>query len=106
MSFNGDNCFTLHITRKQKPVDYNHMLHDHQPEVTTESKYLGITIRNDLSWDTHIRSISAKANRTIGFLMRNINSCPKVMKACIALARPSIEYASTEWVPYFNGRFL
>jgi hypothetical protein len=68
MSFNGDNCFTLHITRKQKTVEYNHMLHDHQLEVTTESKYLGITISNDLSWATHIRSISAKANRTIGFL--------------------------------------
>ena len=106
MSFNGDNCFTLHITRKQKTVEYNHMLHDHQLEVTTESKYLGITISNDLSWATHIRSISAKANRTIGFLRRNIHSCPKVVKAYIALARPSIGYASAEWVPYAKNQTM
>jgi hypothetical protein len=76
-----DKCFTLHITRKRKTGEYNYMLHDHKLEVTTDSKYLGVTISNDLIWGTHIRGISAKANRTISFLRRDIHSCPKVVKA-------------------------
>ena len=78
------------------------MLHDHKLEVTTDSKYLGVTISNDLSWGTHIRGISAQANRTIGFLRRDIHSCPKVVKAAAytTLVRPSIEYASAVWDPY------
>jgi hypothetical protein len=47
------------------------MLHDYKLEVTTDGKYLGVTISNDLSWATRISNISAKANRTIGFLRRN-----------------------------------
>jgi hypothetical protein len=108
MSFNADKCFTLHITRKRKTVEYNYMLHDHKLEVTTDSKYLGVTISNDLSWATHISNISAKANRTIGFLRRNIHSCPKVVKAAAytTLVRPSIEYASTVWDPYTKNQTM
>ena len=37
------------------------------------AKYLGVTITDDLRWDTHIQNICDKANRTIGFLRRNLN---------------------------------
>ena len=98
----------LYITRKRKTVEYNYMLHDHELEVTIDSKYLGVTISNDLNWATHIRNISAKANRTIGFLRRNIHSCPKVVKAaaCTTLVRPSIEYASVVWDPYAKNQTI
>ena len=101
MSFNADKCFTLHITRKRITVEYNYMLHDHKLKVTTDSKYLGVIISNDLSWATHIRNISAKANRTIGFLRRNIHSCPKVVKAAA-----SIEYVSAIWDPYAKNQTM
>jgi hypothetical protein len=62
----------------------------------------------DLSWATHISNISAKANRTISFLRRNIHSCPKVVKAAAytTLVRPSIEYASTVWDPYTKNQTM
>ena len=41
-------------------------------KVTKDSTYLGVTISNDLSWANHISNITAKSNRTIGFLRRNI----------------------------------
>ena len=108
MSFNADKCFTLHITRKRKTVEYNCMLHDYKLEVTTDGKYLGVTISNDLSWATRISNISAKANRTIGFLRRNIHSCPNVVKAAAytTLVRPSIEYASAVWGPYTKNQTM
>ena len=102
MSFNADKCFTLHISKKQKPGEYNYLLDNQALEVTKDSKYLGVTIRNDLSWANHKSSISTKANRTIDFLVRNIHACPKEVKAVAytTLVRPSIEYASAVWDPF------
>jgi hypothetical protein len=51
------------------PTVYNYLLHNQMFEVTKDSKYLGVTISNDLSWANHISNITAKANRTIGFLL-------------------------------------
>ena len=43
-------------------------------------KYLGVTITSDLKWNSHIRNVCSKANRTLGFLRRNLFSCPKDVK--------------------------
>ena len=43
-------------------------------------KYVGVTITNDLKWNTHINNICTKANRTLGFLRRNLFSCPQDVK--------------------------
>ena len=80
MSFNADKCFTLHISKKRKPTVYNYLLHNQVPEVTKDSKYLGVTISNDLSWANHISNITAKANHTICFHRRNIHTCLKEVK--------------------------
>jgi len=71
-------------------------------EVAKDSKYLGVSISNDLSWTNHISNITAKANRTIGFLGCNIHACLKEVKetAHTTLVRPSIEYASALWDPF------
>ena len=39
-------------------------------------KYLGVTITNDLRWNTHVSNVCTKANRKLGFLRRNLYSCP------------------------------
>jgi hypothetical protein len=38
-----------------------------------KAKYLDVTIQSDLKWDSHINNITTKANKTFGFLRRNIN---------------------------------
>ena len=40
-------------------------------------QYLGVTVANDLNWTLHIESIVGKANRTLGFIKRNLKHCPK-----------------------------
>ena len=41
---------------------------------TDKSKYLGVTMQLDLKWDSHINSSTTKANKTLGFLRRNITT--------------------------------
>jgi hypothetical protein len=64
----------LFITRNKAPVKYSYTVHGHQLEHADTSKYLGVTIQSDLKWDNHINSITTKANKTLGFLRRNINT--------------------------------
>ena len=64
-------------------------------------KYLGVTITNDLRWTTHNSNVCTKANRTLGFLRRNLYACPQEVKeaAYKGLVRPALEYSSSVWDP-------
>ena len=60
-------------------------------------KYLGETITNDLRWNTHVSNVCTKANKTLGFLRRNLYSCPQEVKeaAYKGLVRPVLDYGSS-----------
>ena len=62
-------------------------------------KYLGVTIANDLRGKTHVSNICTKANRNLGFLRRNLYSCPQEVKeaAYKGLVRPVQDYGSSVW---------
>ena len=45
-----------------------------------EIKNLGVKITEDLRWNIHISNMCTKANRTFGFLRRNLYSCPQDVK--------------------------
>jgi hypothetical protein len=64
--------------------------------------YLGVDIGNNLSWNQHIQRVSGTANRTLGFVKRNIRTKNKEIRetAYKALVRPQVEYASPVWSPY------
>ena len=57
-------------------------------------KNLGISITNDLKWNTHVSNICTKANMTLGFLRRNLSACPQDVKesAYKGLVCPVLEY--------------
>jgi hypothetical protein len=38
------------------------------------TKYLGLNISKNLSWNTHVDAITKKANNTLAFLRRNIGT--------------------------------
>ena len=80
----------------------NYSLHGHTLEHVPSAKYLGV----DLKWESHITNISQKANKTIGFLKRNLNISNGNIKekAYISLVclRPTVEYASPVWDPYMQ----
>ena len=102
MTFHPEKCTSIHITRKRQPVRADYHLHGHTLESVPGGKYLGVFIRQDLSWRDHINQTTAKANGSVGFLRRNLRSCPNDVKAqaYTILVRPVLEYASTVWDPY------
>jgi hypothetical protein len=72
MKFYPDKCTGLRVTNKKKRIDAKYQLHGHTLESVTSAKYLGLTFTNKLQWDQHINCITSKANKTLGFLHRNL----------------------------------
>jgi hypothetical protein len=104
MEFNPSKCMVMNIRPNSSkfllPSKYH--LHGQTLETSKESKYLGVTITDNLSWSNHIKTIAATGNRTVGFLRRNFRQCtPKVKEATYyTMVRPSLEYASCVWDPH------
>ena len=74
IEFNPSKCQVLHITRSRKPVMSRYFMHNQELESVDTAKYLGVNISKDLSWNTHIKNITASANRTLGFVKRNVQT--------------------------------
>ena len=102
MSFNITKCNVLRITRRHEPIIFNYKLHGRCLEALDTTKYLGVHLSKDLRWNEHVRNISNKANKTLGFLKRNLRHCSKATKerAYKALVQPVVEYCSSVWDPF------
>ena len=102
MKFHATKCNVITVTGKRKPMQTEYKLRDYTLTKVTSAKYLGVTITEDLKWDTHINDTCAKANKTLGFLRRklNIGSISIKQQAYFTLVRPLVEYARTVWDPY------
>ena len=62
-------------------------------ESVESAKYLGVNITQDLNWNHHINEITGKANRTLGFVKRNVKTKNEAVKelAYKTLVRPQVE---------------
>ena len=68
----GD-VISYRVASKRNTINANYTLHNHQLEIVDSSKYLGVT--------THINNIPARANRTLGFIKRNLRGCKSSARA-------------------------
>ena len=93
--FQPVKCNMMQLTNKQinSKIEASYTLEGMLLENVDSNKYLGVTITNDLKWNTHITNICTKVNRTLGFLRRNLFSCPQEVKeaAYKGLVRPVLE---------------
>ena len=103
MRFQLVKCNMMQLTRKHlNKTQASYTLESTVLENVDNIEYLGVTITNDLKWNTHISNICTKANRTLGFLRRTLFSCPQDVKeaAYKGMVRPILEYGSSVWDPY------
>ena len=102
MRFQPLKCNMMQLTRKRiKKIRASYTFERIDFENVESIRYLGITITSDLRWNTHASNVCTKANRTLGFLRRNLNPCPKEVKeaAYKGLVRPVLDYGSSVWAP-------
>ena len=102
MQFNPGKCQVIHITRSKCPVKARYFMHNQELESVDAAKYLGVTISKDLSWKHHINNITSTANKTLGFVKRNVVAKNKDIKtmAYNSLVRPQVEHTSAVWSSY------
>ena len=72
--------------------------------MVTSAKYLGVIIRQDLSWDEHENEICSKSktDKALGFLRSNLRTRATELKetAYKTLVRPILESACSVWDPH------
>jgi hypothetical protein len=102
MKFHPDKCESMTLTRKRSPLQSTYSLRGHPLTKVNQAKYLGVTIASNLDWKTHINSSVSKANRSLGFLKRNLKRAPQGVRetAYKAMVRPQLEYCGAVWDPY------
>ena len=99
MRFRPIKCNIMQTTRKRtNKIEASYTLEDTVLENVDSIKYQGVTITHDLRLNT---LYATKANRTLGFLRRNLYQCTQDVKeaAYRGFIRPILEYGSCVWDP-------
>ena len=102
MIFQTVKCNIMQLTIKRiKKIHASYTLEGTDLENVESIKYLGATTTSDLRWNTHASNVSTKANRTLGFLRRNLYSyIQEVNEAAYkGLMSPVLDYGSSVWDP-------
>jgi hypothetical protein len=104
MEFHPGKCNVIRVTRSNNPIMNTYTLHGHQLEVVSSTKYLGISINEDLCWNKHLNNVTSKAGKILGLVKRNIKiDAPRVKETAYkALVRPLVEYSAAVWDPHTN----
>jgi hypothetical protein len=102
MKFNTDKCHTMRISLRRNIIEANYELGGIPLIMVSDYPYLGLTLTSNMSWQPHINNISAKANRMLGLIRRNLRGCSRNLRqqAYTTLVRPHLEYCSPIWNPH------
>ena len=102
MEFNPSKCVVIHVTRARTPVPSEYLLHGQILESVGGSKYLGVEISDNLSFNYLIQKICTTASWSLVFIKRNIRTKSPAIRemAYKTLVRPLVEYSLSVWSPY------
>ena len=75
MRFNATKCYVMSLHRQQKPLTKFYQLNGEILQQVSDNPYLGLIIRDDLQWSSHINKMCAKASQSLGFIRRNLRHC-------------------------------
>ena len=74
MELHPDKCCVLTASRNKSISSHQYTLHDHTLNDMTTTSYLGVTLQGNSRFNLHINNIVGKANKTLGFLRRNLRN--------------------------------
>ena len=102
MKFNIDKCSILQMSNRQHKSSFEYSMLGSSLKTVEQHIYLGVQLHHKMSWHPHVNYICSKTNRLLGFLQRNLQSCPKYLreKSYKQFILPILEYCSTIWDPH------
>ena len=92
MKLNVNKCGIMHIGKNN--INASLTLNDSALTTLTSVKDLGIIYDQSLSVADHVKTITAKANRSAGFIHRNFTSTKSKVSLYRMYVRPKLEYCS------------
>ena len=104
MELNSEKTVLLCVTKRLRPLKFSYSIGLKPLTEVCEYKYLGVTLTNNLCWNTHIANTCSAALRKLCFIRHKLKNSPPHVKrlAYEHLIRPKLEYASIIWDPYTN----
>ena len=100
MDFNVKKCNLMRITMKKQPFISNFTLKGSVLEEVDGFRDLGLLTNHHLSWNSHIDTITSKANRILGLIKRTCRGWKhtETLKTLYCtLVRSQVEYGSVVW---------
>ena len=67
MEFNPSKCTVIHVIRSKSIVPSQYTLYGHVLDSVSNSKFLGVTLNDHLTWNDHIQNTVTSAKKTLGF---------------------------------------
>ena len=90
----------MSVTGKKRSLLQDYFIGPEKLLRVHKEKDLGVVISDKLTWNSHLHSITAKANKPLGLLKR---SCPMLTKVAVrrslylAIIKPHLCYATEVW---------
>ena len=72
MKVNVEKCAVLRCTRSLSPILYGYTLASHNIAIKRLHTYLGLEIDSNMTWSSHIQTISNKSTKVLNFIKRNL----------------------------------
>ena len=95
----------FHPSRRKPELDnLNVTIHGHDIERVQQTKFLGITLHQNLSWTAHINAINSKVSKTIGILYkaRQYLEISTLRLLYNSLILPYLQYCTIVWASTYK----
>ena len=98
MVLNTDKCQIMHFFTAKRPLVLPSVtMHDRSIPVVDQAKLLGVTITDDMTWQTHIAEVVLKGSRALYMLHTVKRFRPpqeQMVKIYVTYIRPLLEYCA------------
>ena len=106
LSLNVAKTHSMLIATQQKhkslaysDIRFDPKIREKEIEIRSKAKYLGVQIDDNLNWKEHIRAVSAKVSRAVGFLKYSKQYLPlsAVKTLYTSIVEPHFQYCCSVW---------
>ena len=97
----------LTVSSKKKPITFAYHLGSTNLHHVQEEKDLGVIMTGNLSWNSHVQSITSKANKLLGLLRRTCALLTDVRvrrTLYLSLVKSQLCYAREVWSPHIHAQ--